>query len=56
MAHILSHRSGIRCTPAGADAEMLVDWRRMSAAIAELWCQYRPVLVDAHYLQVMPGV
>jgi CubicO group peptidase (beta-lactamase class C family) len=42
VAHVLSHRSGIPQTPAGYGPEMLIDWDRMCAGIAQLEPMFEP--------------
>jgi CubicO group peptidase (beta-lactamase class C family) len=42
VAHVLSHRSGIPQTPEGYGPEMLIDWDRMCAGIAQLEPMFEP--------------
>jgi CubicO group peptidase (beta-lactamase class C family) len=42
VEHVLSHRSGIPQTPEGYGPEMLIDWDRMCAGIAQLEPMFEP--------------
>jgi len=53
ISDLLQHRSGVPHLPAGADAEQMADWERMTSGLAALRPQYPPGVKSTYQARSM---